>query len=186
MKANDPHLPPGEHHRWGLHTPLVTHFGPKRPLGVSIIAVVFWIAAGFFALAFLLAFLPFTPGQGAWGQPSPGQSAFSGTVQEPQAGAGAWSADTAIQVAVALVLAVVFSVIGLGLWRLRPWGRMAAMAMPAVTLVLLVLANLVHPLSIGMQALLVLGAALALYLLRGDVAAAFHATRREATSRQVQ
>ena len=187
MKAHDPHLEPGEHHQWGLHTPIAVHRAPERPVGVSITAVVLWFAAGFLALAFLLAFVPFTPGQNLPGRsPAPGYSAFTGAAQNPQGGAGTWSMDTATQAAIAIVLAVVFAGLGIGLWRLRPWARIAVLAAPGVIVVLMLLANLVQPFLGGMIGLLVVWAALAVYLLRGDVAAAFKLSPRQGVGRQGQ
>jgi hypothetical protein len=147
---------------------------------VSITAVVLWIAAGFLALAFLLAFVPFTPGQNIMpGQSAaPGYSAFTGPAQNPQGDAGTWSMDTATQATIAIVLAVVFAGLGIGLWRLRPWARIAAIVTPGVIVGLMLLANLMQPFLGGMIVLLVLWAALAVYLLRGDVAAAFKVPRR--------
>jgi hypothetical protein len=149
-------------------------------------AVVLWIAAGFLALAFLLAFVPFTPGQNMPGQSaSPGYSAFTGAAQNPQDGTGAWSMDTATQATIAIVLAVVFAGLGIGLWRLSPWARIAAIVTPGVIVGLMLLANLMQPFLGGMIVLLVLWAALAVYLLRGDVASAFKVPRRQGASQQV-
>jgi uncharacterized membrane protein (DUF2068 family) len=117
---------------------------------------------------------------------SPGYSAFSGTAQDPQAGAGTWGADVATQAAIALVLAVVFASLGFGLWRLRPWARIAAIITPAAIVVLLLLASPVQPFLGGLLVLLALFGALAVYLLMGNVAAAFRGSGRERASVQVQ
>ncbi|HVF98870.1 MAG TPA: hypothetical protein VND68_03455 [Chloroflexia bacterium] len=187
MNAQDPHLPPGEYHRWGLHTPLALKHGPKRPPGVSILALVFWIAAAFFGLAFVLAFVPFTPGINLPGQAaSPGYSAFPRAVEGAQGSAVTTSADTPTQIAIALVLAVVFGIAGYGLARLRPWGRIAAPAVPVATAILLVLAGVLEPLSGGVLALLVLSAGIMAYMLSRNVAAAFDEAGGKWTSRQVQ
>lgn len=177
MNVQDPHLPPGEYHRWGLHTPLALKHGPKRPPGVSIMAIICWSAAAFFGLAFLLAFVPFTPGINLPGQAaSPGYSAFPRAVEGVQGSAGTASADTPTQIAIALALTVVFGIAGYGLARLRPWGRIAAPAVPVVTAVLLVMAGLLEPLSSGgMLALLALSVGILAYMLSRNVAAAFRA-----------
>jgi hypothetical protein len=148
---------------------------------VTVTAVTFLVLGGFFALAVLLAFVPLTPGMNVQGKPSPGYSAFSGTAQNPTA-----EAATATQIAIALALAVVFSVVGLGLWRLRPWARIATMAMPGAMVAVLILTNMVQPFSGGVLVLLVVWAALAVYLLSGNVARAFRGRGREGASLQVQ
>jgi hypothetical protein len=152
-------------------------------MGVSIMAIVCWSAAAFFGLAFLLAFVPFTPGGKLPGQSaSPGYSAFPRAVEGAQGSVSAVSTDTPAQIAIALVLAVVFSIAGYGLARLRPWGRIAAPAVPVVTGVLLVMAGLMEPRSGGMLALLVLSVGIVAYMLSRDVAATFRVASGGGTS----
>jgi hypothetical protein len=154
---------------------------------VSILAIIFWIAAVFFGLAFVLAFVPFTPGSNLPGQSaSPAYSAFPRAVEGLQGSAATTSADTPTQIALALALAVVFGIAGYGLARLRPWGRFLAPAVPAVTAILLVLAGLMVTLSGGVLALLVLSVGIAAYMLSPNVAAAFRLARGNGTSLPVQ
>ncbi len=82
----------------------------ERPTGVTILAVLSFVGAAFAALGALGLFLAGAIGLGRMG----GQAAALG---------GIVAMFGAVAGAIMLVLAVLYLVVGVGLWRLRGWGR---------------------------------------------------------------
>ena len=141
---------------------------PKRPLGVTLLSLFFFLNAAGVAVVAAFAFRdPAVPARimEALSPGSPGPALIR-TVGNGMP----W---------VAVLGALMMLALAVGLWRLRPWGRMATLAVIAASLVaavllLVTLQGQLSPVWMGIVALrFVVLAFFGWYLLRPQVAAAF-------------
>ncbi len=152
-----------------LHKPLTFSNKRERPTGVTILAALNFIATAIYVILLLSNILapPKPPQQTA----SNGQDQFERArtqFEESQA-----SARTMTLVCTSLVGIPSGLAVGIGLWRLYPWGRKLALSLYGGGALLTLLLSYWVALSSSLIGLLISGAAF-VYLLRPDVQAAFY------------
>ncbi len=94
----------------------------ERPTGVTVLAILCFIGAGFAVLGALAMFFAGAMGMAALGGRRPGTGMML-------AGMGAAGG------VVVLVLAAFYLIVGIGLWKLLGWGRILALVLVALGLV---------------------------------------------------
>src|SRR5258708_9253162 len=88
-----------------------------RPTGVTIIAVLYFILAGFCVLGGVLMFVG-----GGFLASMMNQQGAGGS-----AGAGILAGLGAVAGVIVLIIAAIFALVGFGLWELKNWGRILAL-----------------------------------------------------------
>ena len=135
----------------------------NRPVGVTILAVLEFIGAGFCALAGILVVV----GAGA---------GFLGSMTQGQGGMGGLMAMVGGALSVFFfVLAAIAALLGWGLWSLKNWARIAVIVLSALgaILSLLALLNFSSTIIVGVIIRLAINGVIIWYLLQPNVAAAF-------------
>jgi len=140
----------------------------NRPTGVTVIAVLAFVGTAFLVIFGILAFLggAFIGAMIGSGVQAQGSGA---------AGAGLGAFIGAIIGVIFLVMAAVYLICGIGLWKLKEWGRMLTIVITAIGMVL-ALFNLLHFHPITMFFILVrlgIGGLIIWYLSQPQIKAAF-------------
>jgi len=146
----------------------------NRPVGVTIIAILYFLGA----ILCVLGGIGMMVG-GGFIATLIGQQGGQGSA----AGAGVFAGLGVVMGVFFLILAIIPLVVGLGLWKLKEWGRILAIAVSAISAVLQlfgVVGMLLH-FSVGGFAFLVCRLAISVlivwYLLKPEVKAAFQSAR---------
>ncbi len=159
----------------------------ERPTGVTVLAVLNFVSVGLLALALLVAIL--TPRQALQLTPRPTPLPSSSTsdidrmmtdmtqlIREEEASGQAARVDAAIAAAaITATLGIPLGlIVGIGLWRLRVWGRKIAVFSYGAVAMLTLLVGYSRPLTgSSLIGILISGAAF-IYLLRPEVRATFY------------
>ena len=139
---------------YGLPTPVRTRYKRERPLGVTALAVLSFIGAGFLVQRlFIIVFYPPYP---------PGGGSLYPSREELQ-----WEAGVPTMLGIALLL-----VVGIGLWRLKSWGRGMALLVYGFFIATTILVS-THTLYVSALITIVACGAAFYYLCRPEVREAF-------------
>lgn len=125
----------------------------QRPDGVTLISIYYFMAALLFLFGTLIMALP------------TGILGIVGMTEDPGAFIGMFAVGLVAMAAMALCL--LHLIVGYGLWTMRPWSRMAAMALAVVGLFAAPIGTIV-------------GALIIWYLIKPDVVQLFEAQRHTA------
>jgi hypothetical protein len=166
--SNGPYL-------WGRRSKRGVEKAPgkrDRPLGVTVLAVLNFVGVALSALVLLIALLTPRPAP----EPTPASSdpgaPFSDMIQriaEEQASAQIWVLAVTSLVEIPLGL-----VMGIGLWKLRRWGRKLAMFVYGGGAILLLLVSFSQPLTGSTLIAVLTGGTAFIYLLQPQIRAAFY------------
>lgn len=162
----------GRQARWNERGTPGDNYKPERPVGVTILAVLNFIGVTLVTLNLLAAILaPRAVPPASLSSSGAGQS-ISGIVQD------ALDRDAAANnfgaVLEALVGIPIGLVVGIGLWRLRSWGRKVALFHYGGGAILLLLLSYSRPLTGAILTQVIISGAAFIYLLRPEVRAVFY------------
>jgi hypothetical protein len=139
-----------------------------RPIGITILAVLNFMGVGLYLVALLLSIIALQTTEPQITRTNIAFDDMLRRLHEEHV-----SAQISRLIFISLVGMPHGVAVSIGLWRLRPWGRILAIFLYGASAILLLLANLATPLTGASLIGILVSAGAFIYLIRPEVGAAF-------------